>query len=210
MKNTIIIVLIYSLPFTSYGQLNDDIEIGFNFGLNTSAVTNSAEFGDSSDSNHGINLGASIDYYFSRNFSLKAKLIYDQKGWENKFIIDPNSGIVYNNNNTLDYNLNYLTIPIAVNWHFGKIFYINLGPYVGILLGAKETGTDSNIKNNFESIDYGLQMGVGVKIPINDKYKIFFEWEGQGGLPDIATINYDSTVYNSRGSFNLGVNFVLK
>jgi len=47
---------------------------------------------------------------------LKGKLIYDQKGWDNDVILDSNTGDYYPTN----YDVNYLTVPVMANWHFGK------------------------------------------------------------------------------------------
>ena len=98
------------------------------------------------------------------------------------------------------------------NWHFGnkKNWYLNFGPYVGFLLDAKETQFDTDLKDYFNSTDFGLALGIGVKIPVSDKLKLFFEYEGQGGVSDIFKVNEFSRVTNSRSSLNIGLNFLLK
>jgi opacity protein-like surface antigen len=134
-------------------------------------------------------------------------LIYDQKGWDNDYIEDTN-GNVY----PTDINLNYLTVPIMANWHFGnkKNWYLNFGPYFGFLLDANETQFDSDVTDVFNTTDFGLALGIGVKVPVSDKLKIFFEYDGQGGINDIFKENQYSAVTNTRSSFNVGLNFLLK
>lgn len=185
-------------------QKKGDIELGFNIGYNTSTVASSQ---DNADSGSGVNVGIAADYYFSDRWSIKGKLIYDQKGWDNGFLEDLDTGNFYKT----DYNVNYLTVPVMANWHFAKKrnWYLNFGPYVGFLLSAEETKFGFDVKNGFNSTDFGLAVGIGVKIPVSDKLKISLEYEGQSGVSNIFKES-NTTVTNSRSSINVGVNFVLK
>ncbi|WNM18380.1 porin family protein [Flavobacterium capsici] len=209
MKKIACFVLVaFGLSLNMVAQKKGDIEAGFNIGYNSSSVSDSR---NTSDSGNGFNIGGSLDFYLSNTWSIKTKLIYDQKGWNNDVYYDANSGNQY----ATDYNLNYLTVPVMANWHFGNTrnWYLNFGPYVGFLLNAKDARFNNDVTDFFNNTDFGLAFGVGVKIPVSDKVKLFFEFEGQGGFTDILKYqnNYDySAVTNSRGSFNFGVNFLLK
>jgi hypothetical protein len=129
-------------------------------------------------------------------------LIYDQKGWDNGFFSASNSGIT-------DYKLDYLTIPVMANWHFGKTrnWYLNFGPYVGILLNAKESAMGMDLKEVFNSTDIGFDAGIGIKFPIAEKAKLFIELNGQGGATDLIKDNTGTTLRNSVSSINVGINF---
>ncbi|MGL2966234.1 porin family protein [Flavobacterium sp. XGLA_31] len=206
MRKTIFtIILALGITTISSAQKKGDVEFGLNIGYNSSSVSNSRE---TSDSKSGFNFGGSADYYFSRAWSIKGKLIYDQKGWDNGFIEDSQTGFQYNT----DYRLNYLTIPIMANWHFGndRNWYLQFGPYMGFLLSAEETRFGTDVKKAFNTNDFGLTLGIGVKIPVSDKVKLFFEFDGQGGVDDIFKQNDYSAVTNSRTSINFGANFLLK
>lgn len=197
-------VMIAGLTATGFSQKKGDIEAGINIGYNVSSVSD--EYGRS-DSGNGFNFGVSLDYYFSDAWSIKGKLIYDQKGWNNDYIEDSN-GDAYPTN----INVNYLTVPVMANWHFGakRNWYLNFGPYIGFLMDAKETRFDTDITDAFNSTDFGLAAGIGVKLPLTNKLKLFFELEGQGGFTDIFKESDYSAVTNSRTSFNAGLNFLLK
>ena len=199
---TAVLTLVLSAAVTA--QKKGDVEFGVNIGYNRSNVSNSQV---SSDPGSGINFGGSLDYYFSDTWSIKGKLIYDQKGWDNDYIED-NNGNIY----PTDVNLNYLTVPIMANWHFGnkRNWYINFGPYFGFLLNAEETQFGTDLSDYFNENDFGLAVGIGVIIPVSNKLKIFFEYEGQGGFSDIAKDNTNSAITNSRSGFNAGLNFLLK
>ncbi len=204
MKHLFMVALIaagFSSSVTA--QEKGNIEFGSNIGLNLSTVTTS---NFQADSGTGLNIGASLDYYFSDRWSIKGKLIYDQKGWNNGFF-DNGSGAV-----AADYNLNYLTVPVMANYHFGskRNWYLNFGPYIGFLMSAKETSQDTNVKDAFNATDFGLAYGIGVKIPVSATAKLFIEYEGQGGMADIFKENGGNSVLNGRSAFNVGMNFLLK
>lgn len=206
MKKIFTIAAAVMLTTAAYAQTKGNVELGFNVGYNSSTV-NSNEFWGTPDYNQSFNIGASVDYYFSDRWSIKGKLIYDRKGWDNGGIII--DGGIWEKT---DYNLDYVTIPVMANWHFGssRNWYLHFGPYIGFLMNAKDTEFDTDIKEGFNTFDAGIALGIGVKIPLNDKLKLFFELDGQGGMSDIVKDNEGDRVTNSRSSINVGLNFLLQ
>ncbi len=204
MKKKIITVkLLIAFSVIGFAQKNGDVEFGINLGLNSSNVTSEYL---SSDTGTGVNLGFAADYFFSDSWSLKGKIIYDQKGWDN--------GLLYvgvNRYNT-NYNLNYLTIPVMANWHFGKKknWNLNFGPYAGFLLSAEETAYNTNVKEFFNTNDFGLNIGIGVKFPLSNKLKLNIEYEAQSGFSDVFKDNNNKRIIGTRGALNVGLNFLMK
>lgn len=190
-------------------QQKGTIEFGANIGFNRSAVSSSE---GSTDAGSGFNIGFAADYYFSRSWSIKSKLIYDQKGWDNGFIefysFDP---AVADSSYNTNFNLNYLTIPVMANWHFGRTrnWHLNFGPYAGFLLNAEESRFGTDVKDAFNTTDFGIALGVGVKIPVSNKLKISLEYEENYGLSEVFKDTNFAT-QNVRSSFNVGVNFLMK
>lgn len=179
------------------------IELGISGGLNTSTVIINDDNNDKPASRAGFNLGLSGDFYFSNRWSFKAKVAYEQKGWNN-----PST---YEDGN---YHLNYVTVPLMANWHFGKTrnWYLNFGPYIGFLTSATATNI-GDVKPAFKSTDLGLALGIGVKFPISDNIKIHLELGGEGGFGNILKSSYNTfgnSIRNSSGSLNIGFNFLLK
>jgi len=190
----------------SFSQTKGDLELSGSVGLNYATVTTPQYYSYSPAYKLGFNLAASADYYFAERWSIKAKLIYDQKGWTNGEYVTTN-GIEYT-----DFTLNYLTVPILANWHFGRKrnWYLNFGPYVGFLMSARTTYSGTDAKSSFNTTDAGLELGIGVKIPINDKIRIFIEDDAQAGIANIVKQSTDgSSIQNSRGSLSVGVNVSL-
>lgn len=203
MKKIYTIIAALALCSLANAQDKGNIEFGFNTGFSMSTVNIDNDY---AETNYTFNVGASADYYFSNRWSIKVKAIYDRKGWDKDFTTDVNGITV-----PTDINLNYLTIPVMANWHFGKErnWYLNFGPYVGFLMSAKETALDEDIKYLFNTTDAGLALGIGVKIPLNDKLKLYFEYDGQVGLSEIFKDNDGSRITGSRDAFNIGLNFML-
>ncbi|MEQ7799713.1 porin family protein [Pedobacter sp. ASV1-7] len=208
MKKLLAGLLLTGSCLNSFSQEKGKFEFGFNIGLNGATVTSGTMTNSSYRS--GLAVGAVGDYFFSDRWSIKAKLTYDQKGWSNGFFQTTDGGMTFDFYKT-DYHLDYLTIPVMANWHFGKKrnWYLHFGPYAGVLLSGKETTSQKDLKEITAAVDAGIALGIGVKIPIAEKVKIIFEFDGQAGLTDAFKQNDGLNVKNSRSSLSTGLVFDL-
>lgn len=197
------ILVLLSCYGISKAQSRSNTEFGIGFGLNSSYVTESSS-NEQTDVINRFNVGISADHYFSDAWSLKVKAVYDQKGWANGFITFP-SGTTINN---VDFKLNYLTVPVMANWHFGRTrnWYLDFGPYVGFLLSASESSNNVDVKSIFNTVDGGLGLGIGIKLPVAQKTNIFIEYSGAAGIANIFK-DSDTSILNATGSLNVGINF---
>jgi len=207
MKKTLTTLLIFFAIYSAaFAQIRTSDEFGLNIGYNAANVTYSGNY-DHSDYVSGVNIGFSAEHYFSNRWSIKGKLIFDQKGFGNGYVaFDDGTEI-----DGVDFHLNYLTIPVMANWHFGRTrdWYLHFGPYMGILLGASESsGSGADIKQAFNTVDVGFDAGIGVKFPVSNHAKLFIELDGQGGFTNI--FKDGDTLQNERTSINFGVLFPLR
>jgi len=205
MKNYFYFIVLTFLTFLdSNAQDKGNFEFGASFGLNISNVSE-LNSNESTPSLTSINLGLSGEYYFSDRWGIKLKIIDDRKGWTNGFFIEED-GTKY----TTDYNLNYITVPVLANWHFGsnRNWYLNFGPYVGFLVSAKETKKGRDVKEALNSNDFGIGLGIGYKFVLSDKLKMVIDYDSQSGLNNIFKVS-NTTIRNGRSSFNLGVLYSL-
>lgn len=188
-----------------YSQDKGDIELGGGVGVSLSNVFTADGQGMAS-SLTSISASASGEYYFSDRWGIKTKLIYDNKGWSDGFLADEIEFLVIT-----DFELSYLTIPIMANWHFGsnRNWYLNFGPYAGLLLNAEASELGLDVKDSFKSTDFGLALGIGYKFEISDRMKLYIEYDGQSGFTDVFENNPGDAVRNSRSSLNLGILFKL-
>ncbi len=203
MKTILITIFSLGVIGTASAQGKGKLEMGLSAGVNVAYISD--DYG-SSDSHVGFNVSGSADYYFSDDWSMKVKLIYDQKGFDDATIEDFDTGELYSTN----YEFNYVTVPILASWHFApkRNWYLHFGPYIGFLTSAKDTRFDVDVKDDFDSTDFGVAVGIGVKIPLNQKFRLFFEYDVQAGLTDIVNTPGFSETNNARYAFNMGLNFL--
>ena len=206
MKNYyvgVMMIVLMAMPLWSQKD-KGDFEYGFQAGLSISNVS-TIDNQTSAGTRVGFNVGAYGEYFFSESWGVKARLLYDQKGWADGFFnnLDTGQSVI------TDYVLNYLSIPVMANWHFGrnKNWYFNFGPYAGFLLSANLTEVDMDVDDAFNSTDFGLTFGVGVKIEISDRNHLFIEFDNQSGFTDIFEQNSGDAIRNGRSSINVGISF---
>lgn len=203
------LLIIAGIYTTASAQMHRNVELGLDIGYNSSYVIASGS-NVNSPAIGGYNVGVYVDAPFARDWSIKIKMIADQKGWGDGFLTD-NSG---NEVDHVNFRLSYLTVPVMANWHFGRThnWYLDFGPYIGFLEQAKANDVNGqnniNVKEAFNSTDGGIAFGLGVKFPISEKAKFFIEYDAQVGLGNVFNDSGDgSNVQNARSSFNIGVAF---
>ncbi|GGK32570.1 hypothetical protein GCM10007962_28640 [Yeosuana aromativorans] len=177
---------------------NGDFTLAPQVGVNFSTYSSSDASYDARTSFAGGIVG---EYYLSDRWSLRSGLLYDSMGAKDSY-------------DNID-KLNYLTIPLNANWHFGKTrnWYLNFGPAVAIILSAKSDlsgGQTIDVKDYVSGTDIGIALGIGYKFDINDNFQLCIDYQGYGGIINIDNSNnlpYD--IRNSRSSFNIGGIFKL-
>ncbi|MCA0131654.1 porin family protein [Winogradskyella alexanderae] len=207
MKKVIFTVVLIVLSLTLNAQ-NDkgDFQLGANVGLSMVSVSEITGQ-NGTDPRFTANVALSGEYFLSEMWGIKTKLIYDNKGWADGFIFNEDTNV----NTTTDFKLSYLTIPVMANIHFGSNYnwYVNFGPYVGLLLNVEDTALGMDLTDSFKSTDFGLAYGAGYQFVAGETVKLFIELEFQTGFIDVFEINEGNAITNSRVSFNFGALFNL-
>ncbi|MFC3416171.1 porin family protein [Algoriphagus hitonicola] len=160
-----------------------NINIGIKGGLNSYNIT-PGDFNPKT----GIHLGLLGHIHMTDQIGLQPEIYYSAQGA--KF---------GNSSNSL--NLDYINIPLLLQYMFDNGFRVQAGPQLGLLMNAKSvTGsTEVDVKNDFKSIDVGIGVGASyIHLPtgfgIDARYNI-----GMSNISEIA-----SNDYKNRG-FQLGV-----
>ncbi|BCY29192.1 porin family protein [Flavobacterium okayamense] len=204
MKKLILVVLILtSIQLFSQQRNRGDIELNPKIG--TAASNYYGEVRLENDPLSSVNLGIETDYFFNNRWSFHSGLLFQRMG----------------SNVTSYYSekINYITIPLNANWHFGSTrkWYLNFGPSAGFLISAEadikqgsfdpSDFTFSNgtfdIKDSVNSFQLGLNFGIGYKIFINEMLSISIDYQGMTGLTNISNDNQYS-IKNAYSSFNVG------
>jgi hypothetical protein len=98
-------------------------------------------------------------------------------------------------NGDIEYNLDYINIPVMLQYMFDNGFRLQAGPQLGIL-GKADNKADLN------PIDFGLGMGVSYVVPstgfgIDARYNL-----------GLSNINKDDAVISTNRGLQLGVFFI--
>ncbi|HSD09157.1 porin family protein [Flavobacterium sp.] len=157
------------------------------------------------DSNSGVAFGATADYYFNSRWSLRSGLLFNKMGGRySKLIINNNVMVPYSTTYYYEDKLNYVSIPLNANWHFGSTrkWNLNFGASPSFLLSAKMN--DEEIPSSIiKSFQLGLSFGIGYKIEINQKFGILIDYQVFSGLTNISNVaGFDSR--NAGDSINIG------
>ncbi|TNJ42173.1 PorT family protein [Tamlana fucoidanivorans] len=198
MKKVIFIAILVLGGCTLHAQSDSgDFTLAPQIGLNLSNYTSSENLNNKIRT--AFNIGAIGEYYFNDRWSLRFGLLYDSKGTK----------VTFSGEDYID-KLNYLAIPLHMNWHFGsnRNWFLNFGPTFGVLLSAKADlpGGEIDIKDQIKSsFDAGLGLGIGYKFDVADSTQMYIQYQGYSGF--ISLLDTDFNVFNTTSAFNVGVIF---
>lgn len=214
---SLVVILIsglFNYSSAQYSQWNLGFEGGPSY---TSTVGNNLVDLDTKP-NFGFLAGIFGQYNFNSNYSLKLAANYQQKGSKLEISQQDTKGFDY----VLDgkIKLEYITIPLLFRGTFGTSsvkFFVNAGPYLGILMTNKTT-IDANSQYNepgrtvdntdsTESTDFGVSAGIGLQIPVASKSALTFELRDDIGLTDISKYTSDESTKTNSFSIIVGLTF---
>jgi hypothetical protein len=154
------LILLFSSVMSLQSIAQSNTRMGIKGGLNVSNL-----FIDNvTDENAriGFQVGLYGQIFSSETFAIQPELLYSTKGSTNQY----SNGLL---SEEVQYNLNYLDLPVLAVFKLGPSVEIHLGGYASYLLNANisysgdvANGTDQIDKDNLTSFDYGLSGGLGV------------------------------------------------
>jgi hypothetical protein len=187
MKVKLISLVVTLFIFSaSYSQLN----LGIKGGASINKITGQS-FKD--QFTFGYHLGAYATIGLGGKLSVQPEVLFNQ------FKVDTatNFSSVYHFNNVKGVKLNYLTIPILLNYNFGKVLALQAGPQFGVLMD-KSKNLLQNGQQAFKSGDFSMVGGVQLKL-LN--FRVYGRYVV--GLSDLSNIT-SSDKWKSQ-SIQLGV-----
>jgi hypothetical protein len=169
MKRNILSVIAFMLfVFASAQEVKFGIKGGFN-------LSNWA--GDTRGMNlkpiFGVNAGVLVQIKLSEKLDIQPEFLYSTQGTKMKNVRATISDTYYNGD--IKWNLSYINIPILFKYSSDNKSFIEAGPQVGFLTSAKASTkltqysqtVKQDMKEAFESIDFGFVVGVGFNITPN-------------------------------------------
>lgn len=194
-KNLLLLATLLSVGVT-FAQVKEKGAVEITPKLGFSSYSEITTKGNT-NSKSGITIAVTGDFYLNNRWSLRSGFSLDQMG--SKTNVQNFSG---------EDKLNYFTIPVNANWHFGSTrkWNLNFGLSPSFLTSASyvENGIEKEFpKEVIKSFQLGANYGIGYKIEITKKFGILLEAQFFSGLTEIANIS-NTSYKNAGGSYNIG------
>lgn len=139
--------------------------------------------------------GVRTDYYLNDRWSLRSGIQYDKFG-----SIEDDTFIFTSKKLFID----YLSIPVNANWHFGSTrkWNLNFGLTPSFLVNVSPKQDEDLINSFLLSISYGI----GYKFEINRCINILFDVQAIISVTDVSKpINSNEPGKSFAGSYSLGL-----
>lgn len=151
MKKILLTVVIASgALFTAKAQ---DVTFGVKGGLNIAKLTSV----DDTKVRPSVYIGGLVNIAFNESLSIQPELLYSGQG--DKYDV---------NNVTVTDKVNYITLPVMMQYRIVPEFYLEAGGQLGLLVASKTkmAKVTVDVKDQTSSADFGLGFGVGYQFPI--------------------------------------------
>ena len=198
LKFTIVkkLLFISSMALSSFLLHAQHVEFGLKGGLNVGnvKVKNSPSSYDPRISAH---VGGLAHIHLTKEFAIQPEVVFSGQGFKT------NSG---GNTEDVTHKLNYLNVPVLVQYMFSNGIRLESGPQVGFLLSAKEDDGSSNrdVKGGYKDVDFAWAFGAGYLMPSG----LGFDARLNLG---IAKINENNAIADRRnGVFQVGLFYQFK
>ncbi|MDR4954174.1 porin family protein [Chryseobacterium sp. ES2] len=164
------------------------VRFGVKAGLNISTLSNS-EF----NSKAGFYGGVFANIPVAQDFSVQPEVLYSGMGGKAK------------TNSDIKLNMDYIAVPVMLQYNLIPNLYVEAGPQFGFLISAKGKGNGASVdvKDNLKTFDFGLGLGAGYyftqNIGVNLRYT--------AGLSDVPKNNNGDAARNGVFQFGLAYKF---
>lgn len=153
MKKIILSVLMLSVTFfVSQAQVQYGLKAGANFyTFGGDEVEN-----EDLNSKFGLHIGGLVNFSVSEKFKVQPEIVFSIQGSKQTDGTDE-----------LNWNFNYLNIPIMAQFYVSNGFFLETGPQIGFNLKAEikdeESGTTFDLDDEIKSSDISWGLGAGYK-----------------------------------------------
>ncbi|CAC9974126.1 PorT family protein [Flavobacterium sp. WLB] len=180
-----------------------EVKFGVKAGVNLTTLTGDIE---EASSKVGFHVGGFAEIKLSDKFSIQPEVLYSTQGAKEKGEFEFN-GDVYDVE--MNYKLAYINVPVLAKYYVAEKFSLEAGPQIGFLVSAKGKATvlgnseEDDIKDGFESIDFGVDFGAGYDFTENLSVGLRYNL----GLANLAKDAEDYKINNSVFSLSVGYKF---
>ncbi len=178
-------VLLALLCIGSFNAMQAQVSFGVKGGINFANVTNS----DGGKTRIGFNGGVQVGIPLTEQISLQPEAMYSSQGVKG--------------DDDMQAILNYINVPVLLQYNNPSGFFAHAGPQLGFLTAAKlKQGSDElDVKDSFKSTDFSLVFGAGYVLPSG------FGFNGRYNL-GLSKIEEDGEGTSKNSVFQLGLFYV--
>ncbi|MGZ8554040.1 MAG: porin family protein [Chitinophagaceae bacterium] len=181
--------IVSTVLLSSLAASAQETHFGLKAGLNVASINVSpgADYG----SKAGLHVGGLAHIHLSKNFALQPELVFSMQGGERA--------------DDRKLKLNYINIPLLVQYMTDNGFRLQTGPQLGLLVSAKTELNDVEVdwKDNFNTTDFSWTFGAGYLFPsgfgLDARYNL--------GISDIWEAS-DAEIKNSVFQFGVFYQFM--
>ena len=142
------------------GQVTaQQIKFGAKAGLNL-ATFKGADLGAGADlkTKYGVAFGATAEFSLTDKFSVQPELLFSQQGLKATIEVLEDNEIL-----DVDFNVNYLSVPVLAKYYVLKGLSLEAGPQVSFLLSEKITvnGIEAMEAPEPKKVDFSANIGLG-------------------------------------------------
>lgn len=132
--------------FTVFSLMAQETSFGLKAGFNSSSVK--VKDGTDYDSKSGFHAGGLAHIHINKHFAVQPELVFSMQGGERT-----NSRL----------SLDYLNIPVALQYMAGEGFRLQTGPQLGFLLSAESKFGDLevDVDDVYSTVDFSWLFGAG-------------------------------------------------
>lgn len=140
------------------------VQIGAKGGVNFATVAGDGF--DSPDSRTSFNAGLVAEVPYSERFSLQAEVFYSGQGFE---VEDINLGDLNIDTNKVEYQLDYIQVPLLAKFYLIEGLNIYAGPQIGFKVNEKidyesgDVAVDDTMFPEAQDFDFSGTVGAGYK-----------------------------------------------
>lgn len=196
-------------------KAQDTLHAGFHLAYNqTNVIAQNYFEKENQETLGGVGLGFYALFEINKSLSLRPGLSFAQKGYQVDY-----------GKKDFQARFSYFKLPVMgrLNFELGKpTFFAQVGPYLGYLLSADESGVrpnssgleeakdfievDGNATKNFKYGDFGLKGGVGLRYPFKAG-ELTLEINYNEGFVNIARKNPDEQLVKNK-AFQIAIGYL--
>lgn len=192
--------LVLGLALTM-GTLSFAQSFGAKAGMNVSTITDDVDMDQKSKV--GYYAGVFVNLPVATEFSIQPEVFYNNLGAKYTAL-----------NQTAKLNLDYITVPVMLQYNATPEFYLEAGPEFGFLVNSKVKSDNAAIeslgnaifdKDNLNSFNFGVGIGAGYYFTKN----VGLSARYVAGFTDFTKDNSNVTTNskNRNNTFQVGLNF---